>query len=279
MKTTVINSELTEYFEQLADAGMIGECDLAIGAVNDTGRACGILLGRQEMDVFRITYIYVNVDSRRQGAAAGMYSLLRNICTRSGLNGICSDICGGGDTGLSEFYKSAGFIQYEQTNPIYMFDLKAINSKMLEKKIPLSDSIVEKLGNVLDRDFAIMRNERNLSRNNNMNEVIPAIGQKKVYSQSVSQVLLHKNIPVGCILVSKDGGDYCIDYLYVGRAGNSALAVMAMISEAFRNAVAESENANIYVNAANSSVTGILEKLTGNQARICGDSTMYYQYL
>lgn len=279
MTITVVNSTNREYFEPLAERHMLQESELSLGAVDDESRACGILLGRQESDVFVITYLYVSENNRHMGMATGMCGLLRDICARSGINGICAEVCRDDDSGVLGFLERVGYRQHSEESNIYRFKLEDVNAKLLEKSITLPEAKVECLDNILDREFNIIRSERNQKRAYSYNEIIPNIGAREDYDLAVSHVLIKKGTPDGCILVSKSKEDYLIDYLYVGGDKSNPLEVMALIAEAFKAAKKVNVNSYVYANAANNSVAGILERITDNKIENCGNSILLYQYV
>lgn len=279
MTITVVKNENREYFEPMVNRNLLQESDLSLGAVDDDYRACGILLGRQEADVFMVTYLYVSENSRHMGMATGMCELLRDICARCGINGICAEVSQDDDSGVLGFFRGTGYQQYSEESPIYRFRLEDINAKLLEKSITLPEAKVECLDNILDREFNIIRSERNQKRAYSYNEIIPNIGARGDYDLTVSQVLVKKGTPDGCILVSKTGEDYLIDYLYVGGDRSNPLEVMALIAGAFKAAKKVNEKCCVYANAANNSVSGILERITDNKIEKCGSSILLYQYV
>ena len=280
MNITIVNEKNRDYFLPLVKGMGMQDVSLSIGAI-DEDRACGLLMGRQERDIFNITCLYVSKASRHKKAASGMYRLLSTICAQSGLTGISITLDDEDDSGLADFFEAMGFGRTEDKTELYRLRLSDVDDKLTGRRGGADEFKITELGSVLDKEFNQLRSERNRARNTEISRTIPYIHDREYYDPKFSYLLLRDRLPAGCILLSKTGEDYVLEYLYIDSREHNPMEVIGLIAASFAamHAGVKQNDPYIYINAANSSVKGLMAKLTGARFEKYGNSVCLYRYL
>lgn len=269
VKTTLLDVSNLDYFKPLAPEMRFNSADIMIGAINDEGKACGILLARIGSDILEHTYMYVSESDRGIGAESELLDMLEGLCRDIGFAGITFSIAEGDESPyqfqLAKLLRERGYEELKDQGAIYSFKLSDVSSRISNFRAPV-DVEVKSLRVSKARELEQLLHITNQVKNTEFAEDLPYIYSYENYDEETSQLMLFHGEAIGCLLVSETSFRPILDYFFVARE-TSPFDVMALLSSGLKACKEKyGENSEILVNAINDKIAKQICKYTDNQA-------------
>ena len=219
MEATYINLNNALFFLSILPEELIFSSTILIGAVDDEGTACGVLVakeqkyGKKDEKIINLLFIYVHPDFREKGAATAMLNLLEQYGRSRECVGIHAKYLVTDDMmTLWSYLESNGFETDEEGFSDMLF---RIPYALLEKLIPSRKiKIPEKIVRLKD----INRDQKNNFLQYSKHKQLLPIG---AYNDTLSTFAFDasENIKAGVLIIDSPSGD--IDFREMLLIGNN----------------------------------------------------------
>lgn len=277
MEITVIKDENQSYFQAMMPDYLWRDTDLAIGVIEE-GTACALLAIKEEEQMWKINWLIVADEFRRQGIG---FELLMSVHELAGAVGIDTVYCQFSENdsaaALGGCLEKCMFRKDPFESPIYRVSFGEISSRYVEHEINDKTAHPMPLAEVTSRSFR--KFQKIFSERNREDDAAPTLKELHEYDPDASFLLMREGEPVGGILLQKEDDVYVLSCLCVF-SGVSPTQMMSLFCASYR-ALRERCKADtlIYINAMTETTRKMVMQMTDGKAVEVGREVVWsYDY-